>query len=113
VGYTDHEEPITVELDDGQRVRGMSQSASPNRLRLEMQKDETPSEINMLAFGRYSYFLTPQWFLYTQGLFEYDKFADLDLRSTIGVGPGYQFFASKDLNLSMSAGPRVGGREFR
>jgi putative salt-induced outer membrane protein YdiY len=38
-------------------------------------------------------------------LFEHDQFADLDLRSTVGTGPGYQFFESEALNLSVSAGP--------
>ncbi len=60
---------------------------------------------NWLAFGNYSYFLTQKWFLYAQGLFEHDKFADLDLRSTIGTGAGYQFFESEALNLSAAVGP--------
>lgn len=60
---------------------------------------------NWLAFGRYSYFLTHKWFLYAQGLFEHDKFDDLNLRSTLGAGPGYYFFESDTLNLSVSAGP--------
>ncbi len=70
----------------------------------EKAKGDTTVE-NWLAFGRYSYFLTQKWFLYAQGLFEHDQFADLDLRSTVGVGPGYQFFESEDLNLSVAAGP--------
>ncbi len=70
----------------------------------EKAKGETTVE-NWLAFGRYSYFLTQKWFLYVQGLLEHDQFADLDLRSTVGVGPGYQFFESEALNLSVSAGP--------
>jgi putative salt-induced outer membrane protein YdiY len=70
----------------------------------EKAKGDTTVE-NWLAFGRYSYFLTQKWFLYAQGLFEHDQFADLDLRSTVGIGPGYQFFESEALNLSVSAGP--------
>ena len=70
----------------------------------EAARNKTTVE-NWLVFGKYRYFLTPKWFLYTQGLFEYDKFADLDLRTTVGAGPGYQFFESEDLNLSVSAGP--------
>lgn len=167
--------PITVNLDDGQRVQGIARGTSAKTMRLETEKDGPPSVFSMLAvaainpdkkpsvslsarinagltqqrgntdtdtyrldgefkarynqnrymlvgelnkenaknkttvqnwlaFGRYKYFPTLKWFLYTQGLFEYDKFADLDLRSTIGAGPGYQFFESEDLNLSVSAG---------
>jgi len=57
------------------------------------------------ATGIYDYFLTEKWFLFFKTLFEHDKFADLDLRTYVGAGPGYQFFESKDLNLSVSAGP--------
>ena len=73
-------------------------------LNKEKAKGDTTVE-NWLAFGRYSYFLTQKWFLYALGLFEHDKFADLDLRSTVGTGSGYQFFESEALNLSVSAGP--------
>jgi putative salt-induced outer membrane protein YdiY len=73
-------------------------------LNKEKSKGDTTVE-NWLAFGNYSHFLTQKWFIYTQGLFEHDKFADLDLRSTLGVGPGYQVFESEALNLSVSAGP--------
>ncbi len=73
-------------------------------LNKEKAEDDTTVE-NWLTFGRYSHFLTRKWFLYAQGLFEHDEFADLDLRSTVGTGPGYQFFESEALNLSVSAGP--------
>ena len=73
-------------------------------LNKEKAEGDTTVE-NWLAFGRYSYFLTQKWFLYAQGFFEHDEFADLDLRSTLGTGPGYQFFESEALNLSVSAGP--------
>jgi putative salt-induced outer membrane protein YdiY len=77
----------------------------------EKSKGDTTVE-NWLAFGRYSYFLTHKWFLYAQGIFEHDKFEDLDLRSTLGAGPGYQFFESEALNLSVSAGPAWVDEEF-
>jgi putative salt-induced outer membrane protein YdiY len=73
-------------------------------LNKEKSKGDTTAA-NWLAFGNYSYFLTQKWFLYAQGLFEHDKFADLDLRSTLGTGPGYQFFESEALNLSAAVGP--------
>jgi hypothetical protein len=76
-------------------------------LNKEKSKGDTTAE-NWLAFGNYSYFLTQKWFLYAQGLFEHDKFADLDLRSTLGTGPGYQFFESEALNLSASLSKSLG-----
>jgi putative salt-induced outer membrane protein YdiY len=38
-------------------------------------------------------------------LFTNDRFQDILLRSAFGVGAGYQFFQSEDLNLSLEAGP--------
>jgi putative salt-induced outer membrane protein YdiY len=70
----------------------------------EKSKGDTTVE-KWLAYGNYSYFLTQKWFLYGQTLFEHDKFADLDLRSTLGAGTGYQFFESEGLNLSAAVGP--------
>jgi putative salt-induced outer membrane protein YdiY len=49
--------------------------------------------------------LNRKWFLYAKTLFESDKFKDLDLRTTLGSGVGYNFFESEELNLSVAAGP--------
>jgi len=57
------------------------------------------------AYGKYGHFVTEKWFLYALSLFEHDKFEDLDLRSTLGGGLGYQFFESEEINLYLGAGP--------
>ena len=67
---------------------------------------------NWLAFGKYDYFFLPKWFLYANTLFEHDKFADLDLRSTLGAGVGHQFFESDLLNLSAEVGPAYVNEDF-
>ena len=68
------------------------------------QADNTTTVANWKAFGLYDYFVKPKWFLYGSSLLDHDEFADLDLRTTLGAGAGYQFFESEDLNLSVSAG---------
>jgi len=60
---------------------------------------------NWTAYGNYDYFISQKWFWYALSLFEHDDFKDLDLRSTLGTGLGYQVFESDLLNLSFSAGP--------
>jgi len=77
----------------------------------EKSSGDTTAE-DWLAYGKYDYFLTAKWFLYFNTLFEHDKFADLDLRSTVGIGSGYQFFESSELNLSVSAGPAYVSEDF-
>jgi putative salt-induced outer membrane protein YdiY len=77
----------------------------------EKNNDKTTLE-NWLTYGSYNYFLSPKWFLYVNTIFEHDKFADLDLRSTLGAGPGYQFFESEELNLYIQAGPSYVNQNF-
>jgi putative salt-induced outer membrane protein YdiY len=74
--------------------------------------DGDPTARNWRAYGKYDYFLTEKWFLYASTFFENDDFADLDLRTTLGGGAGYQFFESDELNLSVSAGAAYVSEDF-
>jgi putative salt-induced outer membrane protein YdiY len=59
---------------------------------------------NWLLYMSYDRFLTQKWFFYTNANFEQDDFKDLNLRTTVGAGSGYQFFESKPINLSVRGG---------
>jgi len=85
-------------------------------LRGELNKEKVKGDTtveNWLAFGGYSYFLSQKWFLFADTIFEHDKFADLDLRSTLGAGVGHQFFESETLNLAVAAGPAWVNEDFK
>jgi putative salt-induced outer membrane protein YdiY len=76
-------------------------------LRGEYEKDKADGSVtseNWKEANKYDYFLSEK--LYTGGLlaFEHDKFADLDLRTTLGPHVGYQFFESNELNLDTNVG---------
>ena len=62
------------------------------------------TESNTLGYIKYDHFLSEKWFVYSNALFEKDKFKDLNLRSLLGVGAGYQFFETPITNLSLEAG---------
>ena len=66
--------------------------------------DNVTTSQNWLVYGNYNHFLNEKWFLFVNTLFEHDEFKDLNLRSTLGAGAGYQFFETPLLNLSISAG---------
>lgn len=91
---------------DGQFVARTEKSryTLAGELNTEKEKGDTTVQ-NWLAYGDYNYFMTQKWYLYFNTLFEHDKFADLDLRTTIGPGVGYQVFESETLNLSLAVGP--------
>lgn len=68
------------------------------------ETDDVETVKNWLGYANYRYFLTQQWYLFANTLFENDEFADLDLRTTLGGGGGYQVFESETLNLSVQVG---------
>ncbi|MBW1735209.1 MAG: DUF481 domain-containing protein [Deltaproteobacteria bacterium] len=67
---------------------------------------------NALGSATYERFLTKRWFLFGNGMAQMDKFKDLDLQGSLAAGAGYQFFMSKDLNLSARLGPAYGYEKY-
>ena len=63
------------------------------------------SEDNASGYSQYNYFLTEKLYLYLSGMAERDTFKDINLRTTLGPGIGYQFFEGELMNLSIEAGP--------
>ena len=59
---------------------------------------------NARVRGQYDHFFTPKWFSYLNTIQEKDRFRDIKLRSTYGVGTGYQMFEGEKLNLSLQGG---------
>jgi putative salt-induced outer membrane protein YdiY len=62
------------------------------------------TESSWLAYGKYDRFFTKKWYGYLNSDLENDKFKDIRLRGTIGLGSGYQFFESEKTNLSLEGG---------
>ncbi len=54
--------------------------------------------------GKYDYFLSDQFYLYGNILYEKDRINNLDMRVTPGAGAGYQWVESDDLNFNTEAG---------
>jgi putative salt-induced outer membrane protein YdiY len=54
--------------------------------------------------GKYDHFFSKKWYGYANATFENDRFRDLRLRSTAGLGSGYQIFESPERNLSLEGG---------
>lgn len=62
------------------------------------------TESNWIAYMKYDHFVTRKWYAYTNADFQNDKFKDIQLRSTLGIGTGYQFIESEKTNLSLEGG---------
>ena len=53
---------------------------------------------NTYGTTKLDFFLTERFFLYVGALFEQDTFQDLNLRTSINAGPGYQFIQKDDFS---------------
>jgi putative salt-induced outer membrane protein YdiY len=98
------------DTDDYEIDASFQARTKKSRYRLGGEYSEEKTEGNLTSkdwtvFANYNYFFTKKWFGYVRTKFEHDEFADLDLRSTLSAGPGYQIFESDELNLFLSAGP--------
>lgn len=69
------------------------------------EDDDTKTADNALGYLKYDHFLTEKWYFTNNATFENDEFKDLNLKTTVGVGLGYQFFETELINLSFEAGP--------
>jgi putative salt-induced outer membrane protein YdiY len=56
------------------------------------------------AKGKYDYFFSKKFYGYVDGRYERDAVAQLDRRMIVGIGGGYQWLESADMNFSTEAG---------
>jgi putative salt-induced outer membrane protein YdiY len=80
-----------------------------NRYRVAFRTDTEKSSgvetvDNWLGSINYDRFLSEKWFVYGNASFENDQFKDLNLRTFLGMGSGYQFIDTSGTKLSGEAG---------
>ena len=68
------------------------------------ESNDVTTADSVIGFMKYDYFLSQKWFVYANATGEKDEFKDLDLRTSAGVGSGYQFLETEMTNLSLEAG---------
>lgn len=68
------------------------------------KKNNILTEDNWLTHAKINQFIDVERYIYADTLFENNTFKDLELRSTYGLGAGYQFVENEQVNLSISMG---------
>jgi len=90
---------------DGEFVARTEQNRYTFGAELNRAEDDGEETVdNSMGYLKYDHFLTPQWFLYSNALFEKDTFKDLNMRTGIGIGAGHQFIESPLMNLFLESG---------
>lgn len=68
------------------------------------EADGVQTQNNTRVRAQYDHFFDKKWYGYLNTIQENDRFRDLKLRSTYGLGSGYQIFEGPKLNLSVEGG---------
>jgi putative salt-induced outer membrane protein YdiY len=101
-----------IRRTDGDRLR------LGGRTEYAREKDPDTGTKNLTArntrgWADYEYFLDEHWGIGGFGRLEYDHFQDLNLRTTVGAGPGYRFFDTKTKFLRAYLGLAYVNEDFR
>lgn len=70
----------------------------------QREEEGVETEKNVLGRIKYDYFVSQRFFLFNSVSAEHDPFDDLDLRSSLGVGLGYQVYETDRRQLSFEGG---------
>lgn len=100
-------------LDGRIRVR-TPDSRYTLQVEYDREEDEgVETDRNARGSLKYDYFLTAKAFWFTGTTFEHDPFEDVELRSTLTTGLGYQFYESERRTLSAEVGLTYIDENFR
>lgn len=72
----------------------------------------TQTESNSLGYMKYDHFVSKRWYTFANMSGENDKFKDIKLRTTIGLGTGYQLRESELTNVSFELGVNYVSTDF-
>jgi len=79
----------------------------------EASQDREDTASNWRIGLKYDHFVRERTYLYANTRFDHDGQADLELRSTLGVGGGRQFYDRDDLRLALEGGLSLVNEDYR
>ncbi len=77
-----------------------------------VKTDDVETESNWLTYLKYDHFFSKRWYGFTNMSGENDEFKDIRLRTTIGLGTGYQWFDTDKTRLSFEIGANYVNTDF-
>jgi len=98
---------------DGRFVARTDKNRTTVSVEYNREKSEGVTTVEYALGGlKYDQFFSEKWYAYAKVGLEKDKFKDLNLRTDIGAGPGYQVFESEQLNLGFEGGVSYVNQDF-
>lgn len=90
---------------DGEAVaRSLSNRYTLGGLFNRSTDQKVNTQFNSRAYAKYDYFFSNKWYGYANSSIENDRFRDVKLFTSSGMGSGYQIYESPELNLSIEGG---------
>ncbi|KVW99617.1 DUF481 domain-containing protein [Thiobacillus denitrificans] len=102
----------TLHLGGEWVARNPSQRVTLDAELNEASQDRSNTASNWRAGLKYDHFLKGKTYLYANTRFDHDGQADLDLRSTLGVGIGRQFVDRGDLKFALEGGASLVSEDY-
>ena len=101
-------EMISANANFAKRTEKDRTTVSTDYAKGKQQDPDTGEDVTIedwwRARGKYDYFFTKKMYGYLDGRYEKDAIAELDRRTIIGLGAGYQWIESDDMNFSTEFG---------
>ncbi len=98
---------------DGRFVARTDKNRTTVNAEYQREKADGVTTVESALGGiKYDQFFSQKWYAYAKIGLEKDKFKDLNLRTDIGAGPGYQVYESQQLNLGFEGGVSYVNQDF-
>jgi putative salt-induced outer membrane protein YdiY len=97
-------EVTSLRLDADVVTRAGANRYTANAAVTRAEDSGTETARNWTAGGKYDRFLNPRLFLNANAIFTSDRFRDIDLRTALGAGVGYQVLNTPRATLTADAG---------
>jgi len=101
-------EMVSANANFSKRTEKDRTTISTDYAKGEQEDPDTGEDITIedwwRAKGKYDYFFSNKMYGYVDGRYEKDAVAELDRRTIVGIGAGYQWIESDDMNFSTEFG---------
>ena len=101
-------EMISANANFSKRTEKDRTTVSTDYAKGEQEDPDTGEDVTIEDWwrvkGKYDYFFSKKMYGYVDGRYEKDAVAELDRRTIVGVGSGYQWIESEDMNFSSEFG---------